>query len=157
MNAISTVNMVTLPVNIVKISISLLAGWRLLVIPKLKPVVLYAEKHSKVIFRSEISGLNKAMVNVEIPTTMNDKVIIAKALLMEVSGISLLESSSLFFPLDRLKKFKVAIAKVDVLIPPPVEEGEAPIHIKKIVSKIVPICNCVISTALNPAVLGVVP
>ena len=47
------------------------------------------------------------------------------------------------------------MAKVLVLIPPPVEAGEAPIHISKTVIMIVGVAKAVMSTVLNPAVLGV--
>ena len=52
-------------------------------------------------------------------------------------------------------KFKVAIANVLVLIPPPVEAGEAPIHINKIVNITVGKLKSAISKVLKPAVLGV--
>ena len=48
-----------------------------------------------------------------------------------------------------------AITKVVTLIPPPVDIGAAPIHIKTIVRKIVGTCNMDISTLLKPAVRGV--
>ena len=54
-----------------------------------------------------------------------------------------------------LKMFNVAKAKVLVFIPPPVEAGEAPIHIKKITNNKVGTDSCVKSIVLNPAVLGV--
>ncbi len=55
------------------------------------------------------------------PITTNDKEIIANALLTEISAISLLNTSILDFPLAKLMMFKVAMAKVLVLIPPPVD------------------------------------
>ena len=48
------------------------------------------------------------------------------------------------------------MAKVLVFIPPPVDAGEAPIHIKRKISINVEKFKAAISTVLNPAVLGVV-
>ena len=50
----------------------------------------------------------------------------------------------------------IAIAKVLVFTPPPVDWGEAPIHIKK--KTIIRVGNAIaaVSIVLNPAVLGVV-
>ena len=57
--------------------------------------------------------------------------------------------------IDLLKVFNMAIAKVLVFIPPPVELGDAPTHIKKMVSIIVGNASASISAILNPAVRGV--
>ena len=81
---------------------------------------------------------------------------IANALLTVVLPISLWYISILSLPLPKLIKLSVAIANVEVFIPPPVYEGDAPIHIKRMVIKIVGLYNSFMSTALNPAVLGVV-
>ena len=50
---------------------------------------------------------------------------------------------------------RVAMAKVLVFIPPAVEAGEPPIHIKKMMNKSDGTFIWAKSTALNPAVLGV--
>ena len=60
------------------------------------------------------------------------------------------------FPLAKLKIFNVAMAKVLVLIPPPVDAGEAPIHMSRKVIMMVGKLNAVMSTELKPAVRGVV-
>ena len=64
--------------------------------------------------------------------------------------------SILVLPRAMLKMFNVAIANVLVLIPPPVDCGEAPIHISNITNMIVEKLSCEKSKVLNPAVLGVV-
>ena len=51
--------------------------------------------------------------------------------------------------------FKVASANVLVLIPPPVDAGDAPIHIKKLIPTNEGTVLSVKSITLNPAVLGV--
>lgn len=51
--------------------------------------------------------------------------------------------------------FKVANAKVLVLTPPPVEAGEAPIHIKKMTNNNDGTVMSAKSITLKPAVLGV--
>ena len=58
-----------------------------------------------------------------IPMTIKDKEITAKALLAETSAISLRKISILDFPFAKLKKLSVAMAKVLVFIPPPVDCG----------------------------------
>ncbi len=59
------------------------------------------------------------------PIAIRDKVIIAKALRIEISAISLRKISTLDLPLARLNTLRNAMAKVFVLIPPPVDCGEA--------------------------------
>src|SRR5690606_40311730 len=125
-------SIVTLPINIMIINTILLSLLKSPVIPKLKPTVLYAEKHSKAMSSKCLSGSKWAMKNTPNPITTKERLIVAKALLTEISAISLLQISILSFPLARLKKLSVAMAKVLVLIPPPVEAGDAPIHIKSI-------------------------
>jgi hypothetical protein len=49
----------------------------------------------------------------------------------------------------------MAIVKVLVFTPPPVETGEAPTHIKNIITSIVAFVKASILTLLNPAVRGV--
>jgi hypothetical protein len=49
----------------------------------------------------------------------------------------------------------MARAKVLVLIPPPVDTGEAPTHIRKIMIKIEGVDKAVILNVLYPAVRGV--
>src|SRR5690554_6213417 len=87
---------------------------------------------------------------------INERVIVANALRTEISAISLLHTSILLFPLARLKKLRVAMAKVLVLIPPPVEAGDAPIHISRNNSMMVEKLSALVSTVLKPAVRGVV-
>ena len=66
-----------------------------------------------------------------------DNIIIEKDNRIDSEEISFLCISNLFFPLDKEMIFINANANVLVFIPPPVEAGDAPIHIKKIVKKIV--------------------
>ena len=55
-----------------------------------------------------------------------------------------------------LKVFMIAMTKVLVLIPPPVETGEAPTHIKKMVMITEGIERIDIAQLLKPAVRGVI-
>ncbi len=59
------------------------------------------------------------------------------------------------FPLMRLNINSKSNVKLVVLIPPPVDPGEAPINIKIIITRIVEFVREPISTVLNPAVRGV--
>ncbi len=79
----------------------------------------------------------------------------AKARWIETGEISRLKASTRCFPRIILKIFNHATAIELVLIPPPVEAGEAPIHINKMVMRRVEICKADTFTTLNPAVLGV--
>ena len=87
---------------------------------------------------------------------MRESEIIAKDLLTEISAISRRYISILVFPLARLKKLSTAIAAVLVFIPPPVDAGDAPIHIKRMKIMMVERCMADISTELKPAVRVVV-
>jgi hypothetical protein len=111
--------------------------------------------HSKVI-------LNNSLSESEIVSSMTDKKmetmdrsIIEKALLTDCKGISRLNSSKRDFPLAVLIVFNTATANVLVLIPPPVEPGEAPTHIRNIMTNNAGSVSAEISTVLNPAVRGV--
>jgi hypothetical protein len=50
---------------------------------------------------------------------------------------------------------RIAIVKVLVFTPPPVDTGDAPTHIRNIIISIVAFVNASILTLLNPAVRGV--
>src|SRR5690606_35683978 len=89
------------------------------------------------------------------PITINEIHKMAKALEVDSLEILLPKSCILDFPLAIAKMFNVANAKVLVFIPPPVDAGEAPIHIKKIINNKVGTVNSVKSNVLKPAVLGV--
>ena len=113
---------------------NLLIGLRLEVIPILSPVVLYAETLSKAISIIVRSGSKADIPNTPMAITIIDREIIANALFTVTSTISRRYNSIRSRPLAKLKMFKMAIASVVVLIPPPVDFGEAPTHIKNIVS-----------------------
>ena len=153
--AINRVSVLTRPINIVKIKINLLAKLRSAVIPLLSPTVLYADTHSKEMFNKFLSGSNNEILRIDIEITNTERTIIAKALLTVVEDISRLYTSSRDFPLAILKILSNAIAKELVLIPPPVELGEAPTHIRKITINRVGMLNAAVSTVLKPAVLVV--
>ena len=149
-------SMLTLPTNITPIITNLLMVLSWAVIPKLNPTVLYAEKHSKAI-SNKLFSLSKIEINmIAKPITNKDNEITAKALLTEISAISLLYISILSFPFAKLIKLRMAIANVLVLIPPPVDAGEAPTHINKNIIITVEKLKTLMSIVLNPAVLGVV-
>ena len=144
------------PINMTTIMTNLDILLKSPVIPKLNPTVLYAEKHSNEMSRSCFSGSKMEIHIIARPITTNDSEMIANALRTEISAISLLKISIRDFPLAKLKIFKVAMANVLVLIPPPVDCGEAPIHMSK--NTIIKVGNemAAVSIVLKPAVLGVV-
>lgn len=69
--------------------------------------------------------------------TINERKIIAEDLRNVEPEICLLYISTCSFPLARLNILRMLTAKVLVLIPPPVDAGDAPIHINKIINKMV--------------------
>ncbi len=90
------------------------------------------------------------------PMTISESDITAKARLTEMAAISLPKTSIRSLPLAKLSMFNVAMANVLVLIPPPVEAGDAPIHISKNTIMVVGKSMEAVSIELNPAVRGVV-
>ena len=70
-------------------------------------------------------------------------------------GIVRLKVSTLASDLSVLLSESSKIAKVDVLIPPPVEPGEAPININMMIIVRVTCEKDAISSVLKPAVRGV--
>ena len=95
------------------------------------------------------------MANTPDPIITNEREMMANERLTVMSATSLRKISILDFPLAKLQKLSVAIAKVLVFIPPPVDAGEAPTHISRNTSIKVEKFNAEVSTVLNPAVLGV--
>lgn len=153
--AIRRVSVLTRPINIVIISTTLLAELNCAVMPLLSPTVLYADTHSNVILNRLLPASKIEMLRIAIEITNIERIIIAKALLIVVVDISRLYISKRDFPLTTLRILSTAIAKELVLIPPPVEPGEAPIHIKNIKIKTVGMLSAEVSTVLKPAVLVV--
>lgn len=125
------------------------------VIPLLNPTVLYAETASNSKSEAFIFGSIITNRSVTKLITRKDSIIKANALLIEISGISRLLISILFFPLVRLNALRSATVKVLVLIPLPVEAGDAPTHIKKMISRSAGRLTIPISIVLKPAVRGV--
>ena len=95
------------------------------------------------------------MLKIANEITNRERAMSAKALLTVVEDISRLYTSSRDFPLTTLTILSTAIANELVLIPPPVEPGEAPTHIRKITISTVGMLNAAVSIVLKPAVLGV--
>lgn len=87
---------------------------------------------------------------------MSEREIVAKARRTETLDISLLKTSMRDFPRAKLSIFNVAIAKVVVFIPPPVDNGAAPIHINSRTNIKLEKVNEPKSITENPAVLVVV-
>ena len=152
---IKIVSVLTRPKNIVMIKINLLPKLRSAVIPLLSPTVLYADTHSNEMFNKLLFGSKIEILKIAIEITIIDRTINAKDLLTVVEDISRLYTSNRDFPLATFKMLSSAIAKELVLIPPPVEPGEAPTHIKKITINTVGMLNAAVSIVLKPAVLVV--
>ena len=75
---------------------------------------------------------------------------------MELIGIVLLNASTSSLFLMRDLRERNIVAKVVVFIPPPVEDGEAPMNISIIVIMIAGFVSREMSVVLNPAVRGVI-
>lgn len=127
------------------------------VMPKLSPQVAYAEKLSNAMDMNPRWLSVIASPSMVLPTARKERAMMAKALLMESVDILRPKISSLSFPLAKLAMFRSATAKVVVLIPPPVEPGEAPTHIKKTAMASMGIEKPPASATLNPAVRALFP
>src|SRR5690606_18885400 len=92
-----------------------------------------------------------------VPTARKDRAMMANALLTESLDIFRPKISSLSFPLARLTMLRSATAKVVVLIPPPVDPGEAPTHIKKTAVASMGIEKLPVSATLNPVARALLP
>ena len=147
--------MLTLPINMVAIKTDLLGSLNEAVIPRLKPTVPKADTHSKRIFNKPLSRSKKLTVKKAINIMIKDKIMVANALFTDFWEISDLNTSIFCFPFARLIKLSMAMANVLVFIPPPVDPGDAPTHIKKMTVRIVGKVSTALSTELNPAVLVV--
>lgn len=104
----------------------------------------------------DFSGSEMEIISTPVPMTISDKEIMANARRTELSAISLRNTSIRSFPLARLNILRVAMANVLVFIPPPVEDGEAPIHIRRITIIRAGKDIAAVSMELKPAVRGVV-
>src|SRR5690554_3768538 len=144
-----------LPKNIKNITTYLLLSDKWGVIPIESPTVPKAENASKAICNKVKLGLNINSNKIPIPIQAKEIDIIAKARLTDSEDILLVPISICFLLRAIAKILSVANANVEVLIPPPVDAGEAPTHIKKIINKTPGIVKLFISTVLNPAVLEV--
>src|SRR5690606_1421540 len=155
--ATSSVSIPTLPANIQQVRITLPASLRWGVMPALSPQVAYAEKLSKAMAQSPWlpSVIDKAtMVK---PMVKKESKIIANALLTESPDTFRPKISRLSLPFARLIMLRTAIANVVVLIPPPVDPGEAPIHIRNIMTSRVGKDWPAVFETLKPAVRALFP
>jgi hypothetical protein len=123
----------TLPTNIVIIIVDLLTDVRSDVIPVESPTVPKADTTSKSIFIKLVFS-DKVRVNIITAIRIKDKKTIAFAFEYIDTEIALLKRTLCFFPLILENIYESTTTKVDVLIPPPVEPGDAPININIIVT-----------------------
>jgi hypothetical protein len=96
------------------------------VIPAESPTVLMAETTSN---NRSSNGCCSVINNANNAATMysNDNSTVLKALVVTCAGICFPKTSTLLLPVTMERRFSRATAKVVVLIPPPVEAGDAPI------------------------------
>ena len=129
---------------------------RLGVIPVESPTVENAETVSNAIGIRPLLPSLILRINIAIKMVDAEKRKMEKALLRSSAEIVLLPISILFCPLIVLIAEYIINVNVDVLIPPPVDPGDAPINIKNM--KIMSIGVLIIekSTVLKPAVLAVI-
>lgn len=124
------------------------------VIPVDNPTVPKAETASNSKERkdlsSNISKRRKRKENAIVALTTR-----ARALYTTELGMVLLKVSMSSLPLKMLFRERRRIANVEVFIPPPVEPGEAPMNIRKIIIVRVTVEREDMDIVLKPAVLGV--
>src|SRR4030042_4266046 len=88
-------------------------------------------------------------------TKVKERVIIVNAFGIISRETLLLKRCTPSFPAKENQVYKISKPKVVVLIPPPVELGEAPINIRIIIKKRVAFCMLPMSMVLKPAVRAV--
>jgi len=88
-------------------------------------------------------------------TKVKQRVVIVSAFVIISGETLLLKRCTPSFPVKEDQIYKISKPKVVVLIPPPVELGEAPINIKIIIKKRVAFCMLPIWIVLSPAVRAV--
>ena len=120
------------PINIHPISTYLLGSVKVGVKFKVKPTVLYAEKHSKATVNNGVPlGSKINMATIEMPIVIREIHKIAKAREVDSDEILLPNTCILLFPLATAKIFNVARAKVLVLIPPQLTQENLQSTLKK--------------------------
>ena len=143
----------TLPVNIVKIIINLPVVEREGVMPRVSPTVPNADIDSNNIGMNSKGSViqSKVVVTTTVPKDSN---IITKARFKKSSGRVFLKTFISSCPFKTLLINKKAVAKVVVLIPPPVDPGDAPINISEMSKNWDASVIELIFIVLNPAVLA---
>ena len=121
-------------------------------IPVDKPTVPKAEISSKSRLRKLLSGSVIERIKVDINISEIEKRAMEYALLMVLLETVCLTISTFLRPLMVLIAERRITEKVVVLIPPPVEPGEAPINIRNIMKISTGWPRCEKSTELKPAV-----
>ena len=88
-------------------------------------------------------------------TRESDSIVIVERFEDSLSGKPVLEQDDIFFSRIIAITAPIKIVKVVVLIPPPVEPGDAPMNIRMMMKNCVACRSEAISSVLAPAVLGV--
>ena len=141
------------PINIVTTRISLEKSVKSGVIPVDKPTVPNAETTSNSIFKKSVFDSPMHNNKVESITTFNPKIIITNAFAIISLGIVLRKAVHLRFAVMDMTA-RTSVKQVVVLIPPPVEPGDAPINISIITINNPAEENSDIGKVENPAVLA---
>ena len=150
---LAIVNGPSLPKNIVNTKINLLKSWRCGVIPVDNPTVPKAETTSKSTCARLRLGSIMLIKKVFMHTRAMASDVITKALMILSVGIFLLKAVQLLL-VERAYTLLKIVKVVVVLIPPPVEPGEAPINISIISTKSPALVNVPRGYVLKPAVLA---
>jgi len=153
----------TRPANIIRIIAIFCMSFILAVIPMDRPTVPNADTVSKrystkkcLLFKGgNVLSLphNKSMDVMRVMKKA-DANIMVMVRVRTSTGIVLLKTFTSSCPFSLFQIIRMRRAKLVVLIPPPVEPGEAPINIRIIMTRIVALVNWPISTVLKPAVRG---
>ena len=149
---LTKLNKPTLPINIVKTMIILPPNDRYGVIPKDNPTVAKALNVSNNNSLNPLSNSNKDKRKLMRKIAVTAKDTKVKAFDIVSFLILLLKALASFPVINDLIAANITNTVV-VLIPPPVEQGEAPININIMMIAIVPFGSRFKSNGLNPAVL----
>ncbi len=118
------------------------------------PTVPIAETASKIMFKKlMLSFSTMAMPKMQINVENRKRVMTENALIILSFSIRLLNAEASLLDIT-WRMATMMVKNVVVLIPPPVDPGEAPMNISKITMHVAGVLSNVMSTELNPAVLA---
>lgn len=134
LSAVARVKGPNLPANMVQARISFPTLEREVVMPVVRPTVPKAEVTSNSSGRKPAFSV-RVRINVTAVIKIRAAKMTQKAFIESIMGSVRLKTTKLSLPVINPQREVTAIPKVVVLIPPPVEPGDAPMNIRMITKK----------------------